>query len=396
VSLLNILKLSLPSQGAYFDALISRCISVAEPVRRKDRAGILARFAARRSEFSRQCESELATIGIEDRVAADSYVCVKCHRPIDPAVDIFGINCTGVNFEFCPHYVHESCFEDSCCICATILAPYFIPILLPGFTARQQSAAREAIHQLPNISDSLRRVGQVLDLENSTTISPEIVHVLQSVIFSGLTRSDEGKTDDPLLDFALLLPSATSQSSFEAFAGRFRENSLFSLKGAQILWNCFVGFGDNSGRFTAFDLSQVREIPTDLYIEKLPERFTDLFLGESGVKIVALADYGPVCCCLTCGAFFTLGMDEHSRPDLGSACNGRTILVLMGEIATAVLCTTETTEGSCHIRPPIYLSEYGDSSIGFDLGCPLFLSQQQRNDCLKHLITNSDLSIRLG
>jgi hypothetical protein len=400
VSLLNILKLSVPSRSAYFAGLISRSLSVPvseSPNRKRNRSDILASFAAQRSAFSHDHESELATIGIEDQISSDCYVCVKCHCRIDPASDIFGLNCTGVNFVFCPHYVHRSCFETSCCICARISAPHFIPILLPGFTPRQQSAAQNAICHLPNISDSLRRIGQVLDIEHSTTIPDEIVHVLQSVIFAGSDSIGvRSETDDPLLHFAFSLPSGTSQSSFESLVDQFREIPLFSLKGAQILWNCLADFGDNSSRFTAFDLSAIREIPPDLYIEKLPERFTDIFMGQTGAAIAALTPNGQVCCCLTCGAFFNRGHDSHVHPDRDCLCDGRALLVLIGRLATSILVKLPNDETKYRLEPPLYLSEFGDPSIGFTLGCPLFLSQQRKNEWVRRLITNSDLSIQLG
>jgi hypothetical protein len=115
VSLFNILKLSVSSQSGYFDTLISRCLSIPvshSPSPKRSREEIFQDFGARCSVFATYCESELSALETEDQDSADSRVYVKCHSRIYASADIFGLNCTGVNLDFCSHYVHQSCFEN--------------------------------------------------------------------------------------------------------------------------------------------------------------------------------------------------------------------------------------------------------------------------------------------
>jgi hypothetical protein len=215
---------------------------------------------------------------------------------------------------------------------------------------------------------------------------------LQTVIFAGsASKGIQSESDDPMLHFAFSLASVTSQSDFRQLVDRFSGFPIFTLKGAQILWNCFVAFGNNSQSLTPFDLSQIREIPPDLYIEKLPERFTDLFLGQSAADILALANGGAVCRCLTCGTTVRLPFARHVGAQSQIACDGATFLMIVGKYATCFVFRNHVAPGF-RIGPPLYVGEHGDASIGFALGCPLFLSRQQRDEGIKRMITKREFT----
>jgi hypothetical protein len=136
-------------------------------------------------------------------------------------------------------------------------------------------------------------------------------------------------------------------------------------------------------------------VPTNWFIERLPERFTDLLTGDAGAEVIALMGHVVVCCCLKCGAVITLQVGTHRRPGGEGECNGGVLLALVGQYATCGLIRNPEIEGQYHPGVPIYLSEYGDEGVGFCLGCPLFLSHQRRDEYLKQMITGSHLAAKL-
>jgi hypothetical protein len=393
LSLLDLIAASFPTQHAFFSDMADqiRFANGKRPKRAKaDRSRILKLFEDRRDSFSKLCQDELDAIEMDEAVIDDSCLCCRCHEAINLVSDIYGICCTGVNIELCPHLFHQSCYRGYCPICRT-QAPIFIPVLLPGFGEAHKAAAVGAVKQLQSLSVYLKQMGQLLDFNNSSEMPKPFVQMIQTVVFACSELNARDLANDSLRSFASQLPTVGSQSDFEKLClAVWGQVPAEQRKSAQILWNCFSLFGDNQSKLGLFDLTLVHAPPPDLYLLRLPERFTDFFRKDFGAdEILALAGHDTVFRCLVCGKALVYGDGPNCLFVHRAVCQGP-MMILWGAKATRIF------RYSMRIifYPPLYLSRHGDEDLGLRLGMPLYLSHTRRDELVRQLLSQSILTER--
>jgi hypothetical protein len=174
------------------------------------------------------------------------------------------------------------------------------------------------------------------------------------------------------------LPSAVVDSDFDRFIADVWPNGEAPLKAAVILWNCWVSFSGSG--LTPRDIAAFRAPPIELFLARLPHRFSDLFTNDMfGTQLrSSTADSGSdIAYCLKCSGLLVVDMSqvnllfEHNQD-----CGIMLIMVITGGLATALL-TINHLEATLTLLPPLYVTEGGDESIGLSLAMPLILSEER-------------------
>jgi hypothetical protein len=143
-----------------------------------------------------------------------------------------------------------------------------------------------------------------------------------------------------------------------------------SQTGMDVLWNCFVKFGDNSKRLRPRELAK----ECSLFIEKLPVSFADLLSGRNGAELVSLAGDGDVGICLICGSLSNDICQHHGS----EKCPGTGWMVLTGRYATTTLLAKSDGSGKFGRDVPLYWSEEGFEDVGLRVGLSLVLSCERQ------------------
>jgi hypothetical protein len=374
ISLMAHAKAAAPSISEHLDSVYSS-LQIASPrsIRRVDRTQILARYAAAREQFQR------AHIGDELEPEENQEICVSCRAPIDVKSEIWVLGWTGRFPTLCSHFMHFECAtrlaSPFCPICRR---PIWLntPILIAGYTADQKAAACESLNKLTgegNFASALVGIGQLLEINPSARIPEGFEKVIQSIIIASSDFSLRVRF--PILEFASKLPTATVDEDFDRFLTSVRWNRETPTRIAAILWNCWVSF--IGGNLSKKDLSIIPGIPPDLFLLRLPTRYSDLFTNEFYGNQFAAAPpdhHGDFCCCLCCGLLMmiTVSLESLIVEHLGS-CRRGLLMILTGQSSTLVV-SLNIRESRFILHPALYVTEDGDESIGLSLELPLVLS----------------------
>jgi hypothetical protein len=291
--------------------------------------------------------------------------------------------------------MHDECarrLDSPFCPLCRRLATVVTPILSPGCTNAQKEAGREALQrQLARGGDaglerSLNQIGQWLELNPDNRIPDGFRKVIESIIVS--STKFPGASGFPLIHFASELSSAMSGDDFERLIRSVWPRGDSPLKSAAILWNIWAEW--SGAALPLRPLADIPAIPSDLFLFRLPTRFSDLFTNDFYGHELTVRSRGRSCeflCCLKCGAL--VAVDAPAAVVViahGEDCGSILFMVITGAPCSALL-TFDLSEGEVHGIPALYLTEAGDESLGLVLELPLVLSESRRRTLIGEILT---------
>jgi hypothetical protein len=267
------------------------------------------------------------------------------------------------------------------------------PILQPGFSPAQKAVACRSLHELAYrgaFDRELTALGQYLELNESARVPAGFEKVIQSIIIASTDFPDHGKF--PLLDFASRLSSATIDADFDRFMVAVQWGQKPPTRLTTILWNSWASLA--GGNLSVRDLTGIPGTPPQMFLLKLPAKYSDLFTNEfygAEFSIASRDHMEDFCCCLNCGALLmvTTLLDVVMLRRL-LACEGALVMMLTDAHSTLVV-TLDVKESRCTKFPPLCLTEEGAESIGLTLELPLVLSESRRRSLVSEMLVGEHI-----
>jgi hypothetical protein len=239
-----------------------------------------------------------------------------------------------------------------------------------------------------DLSMTLEQLGQWLDHNSISSIPDSFNQILQSIIIA--SSSFNRRSEHPILSFASRLPSAVSDEDFDCFVREVWSDGEAPLKSAMILWNCWSSYPGN--QLSRRDVLTLRSPPINLFLAKLPHRFSDLFLNEFfGMQLSESSEnhHFDLICCLKCGKLMLVNMSPITiMSNHSMECKMSLMMMITGPGATSI-ATLNVRENDVTLLRPLYVTEGGDESVGLSLAMPLVLSNERLRSLMNDALIGS-------